>query len=120
MTSVQAAMQELTPKAVIPINRSVGESECNGRAEGAIRRIQEKTRSLRHCLDNGTRETPQEDSPIMAWMVHWAFELPSKFAPGEDGKSPIELIRGSTCRTPLVTFGGGGYHVVANEHGASE
>ena len=40
MTSVQTAVQELRPKDVIPINSPVGESECNGRVEDIIRRIQ--------------------------------------------------------------------------------
>lgn len=105
MTSVQIAVQEFRPKEVIPINSPVGESECSGRVENAIRRIQEKTRALRHPIEKGTREKLQEDTPIMTWMVRWFAELISKYAVGEDGKSPYKRIRGSKCGTPLVPFG---------------
>ena len=75
MTSVQMAVQEVRPKDVIPVNSPVGESECNGRAENAIRRIQEKTRALRHALERGLKEKIQDDAPIMAWLVRWAAEV---------------------------------------------
>ena len=105
MTSVQAAVQEIRPKEVMPVNSPVGESECNGRVENAIRRIQEKTRALRHALEHGIKEKTQEDAPIMAWLVRWSAELLSKYSVGDDGKSPYERMRGSQCRTPLVPFG---------------
>ena len=52
MISLQRAGQSLRPAEVIPVNGSVGESECNGRVENAIRRVREKTRTLRHQLES--------------------------------------------------------------------
>ena len=43
--SVQRAIQEFRP-GVIPTNSPVGESECNGRVENIIRRIQEKSTGI--------------------------------------------------------------------------
>ena len=105
MTSVQTAVQELRPKDVIPINSPVGESECNGRVENTIRRIQEKTRAPRHGLEKGIRDRIQDNALVMAWLVRWAAELLSKYSPGDDGRTPCERIRGSQCKTPLVPFG---------------
>lgn len=105
MTSVQTAVQELRPNAAIPVNSRVGESECNGRVENTIRRVQEKTRALRHGLEHGIKEKLPDDSPVIAWMVRWAAELLSKYAPGDDGKAPYERLRGTQCKSPLVQFG---------------
>ena len=105
MTSIQIAAQELRPKAIIPVNSPVGESEANGRAQNTIRRIQEKTRALRHSVEQGIGEKIPDEAPIMAWLVRWSAELLSKYSSGDDGKSPYERIRGQQCRTPLVPFG---------------
>ena len=104
IVSVQRAIQDMRPE-VIPTNSPVGESECNGRVENTIRRIQEKVRVLRHQIEQGIRDTILDDAPIMAWMVRWSAELLSKYSPGDDGKTPFERIRNETCVTPLVPFG---------------
>ena len=49
--SLQGAIQNLSPNEVIPVNGPLGESESNGRAENAIRRVQEKSKALRHQFD---------------------------------------------------------------------
>ena len=101
---VQRAIQDIKPE-IIPINSPVGESACNGRIENAIRRVQEKMRTLRHQLETGIGQTIPDQSPIMAWMAKWAAELISKYSLGEDGKTSYERIRKETCQVPLVRFG---------------
>ena len=101
---VQRAIQELRPN-VIPTNSPVGESECNGRVENTIRRIQEKVRVLRHQVEQGIKAKIPDDAPIMSWLVRWAAELISKYAPGDDGRTPFERIRHESCMVPLVPFG---------------
>ena len=48
IVQVQSAIQNVRQAPVIPVNSQVGESESNGRAEHAIKRVQEKVRVLRH------------------------------------------------------------------------
>ena len=55
MVNIQLAVQELRDREIIPINSPVGESECNGRVENAIRRVQEKTRALRHQIESNNK-----------------------------------------------------------------
>ena len=105
MTSVQSAVQGLRPKDVIPVNSQVGESECNGRVENTIRRIQEKIRVFRHGFEKSTKDKIQDNSFVMAWFVRWVAELLSKYSPGDDGRTPYERSLGSQCQTPLVPFG---------------
>ena len=87
------------------INSPVGESECNGRVENAVRRVQEKIRVLRHQLERNIKEPLHNNSPIMAWFVRWATEIISKYAPGDDGRTPFERIMHEKCIVPLVPFG---------------
>ena len=105
MINLQAAIQEQRPKTVIPVNSPVGESESNGRVENAIRRVQEKTRALRHQLESNIKRKIPDSSPVMAWLVRWAAEVLSKYSCGDDGKSPHERLNGEKCTTPLVPFG---------------
>ena len=90
----------------IPINSPVGESECNGRAENVVRRAKEKTRILMAQLEYGIGGKIPKGANIIPWMVRWAGELITKYAPGYDGKIPYERLRGEPCRVPLAMFGG--------------
>ena len=105
MVKLQTAIQDLRPKDIIPVNSPVGESESNGRVENAIRRVQEKTRVLRHQLEHNMKRRLPDISPIIAWMVRWAAELLSKYSCGDDGRSLHERLHGEKCATPLVPFG---------------
>ena len=75
---------------MILTNSPVGESECNGRVENAIRRVQEKVRVLKHKIESNTKQKLHSDSPIMPWLVRWAAEFISKYAPGEDGRTAFD------------------------------
>ena len=102
---LQSAIQDLRPKEIIPVNSPVRESESNGGAENAVRRVQEKTRVLRHQLEQNMKQKLPDTSLVMAWLVRWAAELLSKYSCGDDGRAPHERLHGETCTTPLVPFG---------------
>ena len=104
IVNLQIATQEVR-QGVIPTNSPVGESDSNGRVEGAIRRVQEKVRALRHHSACGIQQRLPDDSPIMAWSIRWAGEFISKYSVGDDGKSAYERIRGEQCAVPIVPFG---------------
>lgn len=104
MTSMQEAIQEARPTAIILVNSPVAESECNPVAENAIRRTQGKTIALRHHMEHGMKQKIPDGSPIMAWMSRWIAEFPSKYSMGDGGKSSYERIRGERCNNPLIPF----------------
>ena len=106
MVNVQTAKQELSPDRIIPLNSLVGESECNARVENAIRRVHETARALRHHVEHHIKAKIPDDAHIMSWMVRWAAVSISKYAAGEDGKTPYERIRQEDCVILLVPFGG--------------
>ena len=73
--------------------------------ENTIRRVQEKSRTLRHHVEQCIKERIPDDAPILAWMVRWAADVISKYALGDDGRTPFERIRKESCAIPLVPFG---------------
>ena len=105
MVNIQIALQDLNPDRVIPINSTVGGSECNGRIGNAIRRVQEKVRALRHHIEHNIKYKIPDDAPVMSWLVRWAVELLSKYVVGDDGKTPYERVHKEDCITFLVPFG---------------
>ena len=105
IVALQAALQAEYPNQIIPTNSPVGECACNGRAENAIRRLQEKIRALRNQVECGIRDKVPDNSPIMAWLVRWVAEVLSKYSVGDDNKSPYQRIRKEDCVVPLVPFG---------------
>lgn len=105
IVNLQTEIQEMRSGMVIPTNSPVGESQCNGRVEGTIRRIQEKVRALRHQLECGIKHKIADGAPLMRWMVRWAAELLSKYSSGDDGRAPYERIRREICVVPIMPFG---------------
>ena len=111
MIRLQTAVQELRTKDVILVNNPVGESESNGRAENAIRRVQEKVRVLRHQLKENIKTKIPDSSPVFAWLVRCAAELVSKYSCGDEGESPHERLHGERCNPPLVPFGESAFYL---------
>ena len=105
IVQLQTAIQQQRDTPIIPVNSPVSESESNGRVENAVRRVQEKVRTLRSQVEGNIKQKIQDNAPIMAWLVRRAAELISKYTIGDDGKSPYERIRQERCVTPLVPFG---------------
>ena len=56
-------------------------------------------------METNIRSKVSNDSPVMAWLVRWAAEIISKYAPGEDGRTAYERLRHERCMVPLVPFG---------------
>ena len=99
------AMQDLSPDRTIPVSSPVGESECNGRVEDTVRRVQENMRTLRQQIESSIKCNIPDEAPIMSWLVRWAAELLSTYVVGSDGRTPCERVHKEDCVTPFVQFG---------------
>ena len=75
-----------------------------GLETNAIRRVQEKIRILRDQLETGLACKIFDIAPIMSWLIRWAAEILSKYAPGDDGKTPYERIRNEACAVPNAIY----------------
>ena len=105
IVNIQTAVQEIRPGMVIPTNSPLGESQCNGRVENTMRRIQEKAKALRHQLEYHIKCKVPDEAPIKSWLLKWADELLSKYSTGDDGETPYERIRQESCAVPIAPFG---------------
>ena len=64
IVAFQTPMQEIHPDRIIRINSSVGGSDCNGRAENAFRRAQDKVRVLRHHAESNIKGANARDEIV--------------------------------------------------------
>ena len=102
MVALQHEVQRIRASKAVLVNSPVGESECNGRVEHAIRRVQDRVRTLKCHIEGETGMSFDKHLPIMTWIVRWAGELLSKYSIGNDRKTSYERIRGQLCRRPIV------------------
>merc|ERR1712214_107839 len=105
IVALQHEIQRLRDSRTIPINSPVGESESNGRVENAIRRVQDKTRTLRAQIEGETGLEIGKMEGLMSWLIRWAAELVTKYSVGKDGKTAQERLKGQPSSKPLAQFG---------------
>lgn len=76
----------------IPVNSPVGKSESNGRVEDAIRRVQDKVRTMKCQVKIEVGISLDKLDDLMSWMVRWAGELITKYSLGKDKKIAHERL----------------------------
>ena len=87
IVTVQEEIREIRRGKTICVNSPVGESECNGRAENAIRRVEIKVRTLRSYIGEQTKSKLDMNKPFATWLIRWAGEILTKYTRGKDGKT---------------------------------
>ena len=105
VVAVQEEIREIRRGKTICVNSPVGESECNGRAENAIRRVEVKVRTLRAHIEDKTRSKVDMSKPFATWLIRWAGEVITKYTKGKDGKTSWHRRRGEECAKPIVPVG---------------
>ena len=103
--ALQKAVADTRSGETIPELAPRGESQSNGRAEDAVRRIREYARVLKEQLEDKIQDVLDPGDCIMQWLVRWAALLITLFSVGTDGKSAYERIRGKRCKTEVIRFG---------------
>ena len=103
--NVQEEIRELRRGRTICVNSPVGESECNGRAENAIRRVEVKVRTLRSFIEEQTKSKIDMTRPFATWLIRWAGEILTKYTKGKDGKTSWERRRKEHCNKTIVPIG---------------
>ena len=105
IVNVQEEIRYLRKGRTICTNSPVGESESNGRAENAVKRVQVKFRALRSDLEEKLGTKIDMNKPFGSWLIRWAGEVLTKYTKGDDGKTPWERRRGTTCDQPIANIG---------------
>ena len=85
------------------------QSPGNGLAEGAVKELKAKIRTLRHSTEMGFGRQIAETHDNLAWLATHAAATINWFRPGLDLKTPYELRVGRKFRRPVAPwrkFGG--------------
>ena len=90
IVALQHEVRRIRTAKTIPVNSPVGESESNGRVENAIKRVQDKVRTLKCYVETEAGVSLDKADDVMSWMVKWAGELISKYSAGKDKKKTEE------------------------------
>ena len=105
IVTVQEEIRAIRRGKTICVNSPVGESECNGRAENAIRRVEVKVRTLRSFIEENTKRKMDMNKPFGTWLIRWAGEILTKYTHGKDGKTPWERRRREACKKAVIPIG---------------
>ena len=103
--AVRKAVTALRVGKTIPEGSARGESQSNGRAEDAGRRVREYARVLKEQMEDKMQGVIDAEDPIMQWLVRWAAMMMNRCSVGQDGKTPFERVRGRRCKTEVIRFG---------------
>ena len=99
-------MSEETTMQIILENSPVGESQSNGRVEGAIGRVKGQIRALKLDIETNYGYTLMNKHPIWPWLIEYAGQTLHMFGnTREDGLTPVQRIRGRISMAPRVRLG---------------
>ena len=104
--AVKKAVAALRVGRTIPESSARGESQSNGRAEDAGRRVREYARVLKEQMEDKMQGVLDAEDDIMQWLVRWAAMMMNRCRVGPDGKTAFEKVRrGRKCRVEIIRFG---------------
>ena len=81
------------------------DSKGDGFVERDIQTVEGQHRTLKTALESRLGGAIPMDAHIMPWLAGHAGALLNMFEPSDDGKVPVQRLRGRKMHTPLVEFG---------------
>ena len=81
------------------------ESQSNGRAENAVKRIEGQVRTLKLALEAAIGQELEVTHPISEWLAKHCADLLTKCTVGADGETPYERIKNKACKGNMYEFG---------------
>ena len=70
-----------------------------------VQKLEDEMRNWKGALEDRIQERIPATHPIMAWLAEHVASIDRRFAVGDDGKTPIERIRGRKGKGNLIEFG---------------
>ena len=90
---------------IIPEEAPRGDSQANGLAEGAVRDLKAKVRTLKAALERFLGITVDHTHRCLPWLVMYAAATINRCRRGADGRTPYERAFGRRWTQPMVKFG---------------
>ena len=80
------------------------DSKSNGRAEGAVRKLESQVRTLKIATERNLGLTMDVHSSVFAWLVEHSADVLTKCSVGSDGRTPYERIKQKRYHGEMVEF----------------
>ena len=87
------------------VESATGDHDANGDAEQAVQKIEDEVRTWLDATNDSIKDRVPPSHDILAWMVEHAASINRRTAIGEDGKTPVERLRGRRGRDQVAEFG---------------
>ena len=82
----------------------IGDSDSNGDAEQAVRKIEDELRTWKSCIDDAIKDRLPPTHDLLTWLVEHVASINRRTAVGQDGKTPIDRTRGRKGRDLMAEF----------------
>lgn len=105
MVDFQRKIMENRKAETVPKNSQVGESQANGEAENAIKRLQEQIRTIKDDLEAKTGLDIEMNHLVMPWLIEWAGVVLNRYMVYKDGHTAYRNITGKSSKRPVANFG---------------
>ena len=94
------------PKLVqmVPEASSAGESQSNGKAENAIRRVEDLARTYKSALETHLDERLPATHPVFHWLVEHAGSILNRHLCNDEGDTPYQAIHGQRFKGRTAEF----------------
>ena len=115
------AMTMVSDVSLESVHEQVSREQCpgNGLAEGAVKELKAKIRTLRHSTEMGLGRRLPETHNSLAWLASHAAATINWFRPGLHGKTPYELRVERKFRRPVAPWGQKVWWMSAKKHVSS-
>ena len=80
------------------------DSKSNGRAEGAIRRLESQVRTLKIATERNLGIVIDVHTPLFDWLVEHSADVLTKCAVGTDGRTPYERLKSKMYHGEMIEF----------------
>ena len=82
-----------------------GDHDQNGAAEQSVQKSEDELRVWKDATEDSIGAKIPATHPILTWMLEHAMSVDRRTAVGEDGRTPLERIRGRRGRDNFAEFG---------------
>ena len=106
---IRAAVDQLriqsTWVGAVKENSAVGESQSNGKAEAAIKCVEDQLRVMKGALESRISARIPSQHPILKWLVEYAAVVLNKYMINPSGHTAYHNLHGKRVSERIVEFG---------------
>ena len=91
-------------RVAVPEHSHPGESQSNGLAEKAVRKVTDHIRTMKLALETRPNARLPNDHPVMSWLIEHAAYLLNRFQLSTDGRTAYGRLHGKEASERICDF----------------